>query len=203
MGSTLREGLHAYQAGKKVRPIIQQYLTILFPSRGLPAPLTSKPTPPSRAAKRWLAELATMEWEEEPKPSHPVVEAMQPEELEETIETLKRTGEQEPECNHGSPRPKRRRLDRKDGRKLVKDIVAPIETSAPKELTTTLEIIRDPRPIIMAQSQRGKGVLTVESEVLKYPDIPDTAHEFNALLQFGTTYELMEFLATQHIKESQ
>ena len=37
-GPTLREGLHAYQAGKKLRPIIQQYLTILFPPRGLPTP---------------------------------------------------------------------------------------------------------------------------------------------------------------------
>ena len=38
MGPTLREGLHAYQAGKKLRPIIQQYLTVLFPPHGLPAP---------------------------------------------------------------------------------------------------------------------------------------------------------------------
>ena len=45
-------------------------------------------------------------------------------------------------------------------------------------------------------------MFTEESEVLKYPDIPDTAHEFGALLQFGTTYELMEFMATQQIKVS-
>ena len=54
----------------------------------------------------------------------------------------------------------------------------------------------------MAQSQRGKGVLTEESEVLHYSDIPDIAHEFDELLQFGTTYELMEFLATHKIKVS-
>ena len=45
--------------------------------------------------------------------------------------------------------------------------------------------------------------MMTESEVLKYPDIPDTGHEIGALLQFGTTYELMEFLATQQIKVSQ
>ena len=39
--------------------------------------------------------------------------------------------------------------------------------------------------------------------MLSYPDIPDTSHEFGALLQFGTTYELMEFLATQQIKVTQ
>ena len=71
------------------------------------------------------------------------------------------------------------------------------------EQTTTLEIIWEPQPIITTQRQRWKGVLMAESEVLKYPDIPDTTHEFNALLQFGTTYELMEFLAVQQIKVSQ
>ena len=46
-------------------------------------------------------------------------------------------------------------------------------------------------------------MLTAESEVLRYPDISDTAHEFGALLQFGTSYELMEFLAMQQIYVSQ
>ena len=68
------------------------------------------------------------------------------------------------------------------------------------EPTSTLELIREPHPIITTQTQCGKGVLTTKSEVLHYPDIPDTAHEFGALLQFGTTYELMEFLATHQIK---
>ena len=65
-----------------------------------------------------------------------------------------------------------------------------------------MKIIREPQPIITTQSQRGKGAFTTENEVLKYPDIQDTAHEFGALLQFGTTYELMEFLETQQIKVS-
>ena len=45
-------------------------------------------------------------------------------------------------------------------------------------------------------------MLTSESEVLSYLDIQDTAHDFGAHLKFGTTYELMEFLATQQIKVS-
>mgnify|MGYP000541821843 CR=1 FL=1 len=57
-GAVLREGLHAFQDGKKVRPIIQKYLTILFPPRTLPAP-TPKP---SRCR---LEELATLTWEED------------------------------------------------------------------------------------------------------------------------------------------
>ena len=117
--------------------------------------------------------------------------------------------EQEMKQRQESPRLKRCRLDRKVGRRLVKDttavkdITALVNISASTEPNTTLELIREPQPIIMAQSQLGKGVFTADSEVLKYPDIPDTAHEFGALLQFGTTFELMEFLAMQQIKVSQ
>ena len=46
-------------------------------------------------------------------------------------------------------------------------------------------------------------VQTAESEGLKYPDIPESAHEFATLLQFRKTYELIEFLAMQQIKVSQ
>ena len=74
---TLREGLHSYQAGKKLRPIIQKYLTILFPPRGLPAPQPSKPTPPPHSTKRRLAKLASTQWEEEPQPSQPVMQTTQ------------------------------------------------------------------------------------------------------------------------------
>ena len=35
------------------------------------------------------------------------------------------------------------------------------------------------------------------------PKIPDLAHEFATRLQFGTTFEVMEFLAGQQIKLSQ
>ena len=67
----------------------------------------------------------------------------------------------------------------------------------------TLEGIPHPQSILTGQSERGKGVLTSEAEVLSYPDISDTTHEFGALLQFGTTFELMELLATHQIKVSQ
>ena len=50
--ASLREGLHAFQDGRKLRPIIQQYLTILFPPHALP---TAAPKP----NRRRLEELAT------------------------------------------------------------------------------------------------------------------------------------------------
>ena len=199
----LREGLQTFQDEKKLRPIIQQYLTVLFPPRGLPAPETSRQTPRPRSAKRLLADLTTTEWEEEANPR--VTEASPSQDDPQTnrahsSEAQPTASQEEQEMTHGSPKPKHRRLDRKDGRGLVKDTTPRVEHSALAEATTTLELISEPRPIITAQSQCGKGVLTAEREVLSYLDIPDTAHEFGALLQFGTTYELMEFLVTQQIK---
>ena len=63
-GQALREGLHSYQSEKKLRPIIQQYLTVLFPPHGLHGPAPSQPSPGTRSAKRRLAELAAAEWED-------------------------------------------------------------------------------------------------------------------------------------------
>ena len=76
---------------------------------------------------------------------------MQPEQPAKIVEAPT-TDEQEPEHNHESPKPKRRRLDRKDGRGLPKDRTTPVKASAPTEPMTTLEIIRVPQHIITAQS---------------------------------------------------
>ena len=57
-GAALREGIHAFQDGKKLRPIIQPYLTILFPPSTLP-------TPPPKPSQRRLEDLATSTWEED------------------------------------------------------------------------------------------------------------------------------------------
>mgnify|MGYP007007547725 CR=1 FL=1 len=100
-------------------------------------------------------------------------------------------------------------MDRKDGHRLFKDTTTDngktslADSYVSMEPNTTLELIREPWPIITAQMQWGKGIFIAESEVLKYPDIPDTTHEFGALLQFGTIYELMEFFATHQIKVPQ
>ena len=50
---------------------------------------------------------------------------------------------------------------------------------------------------------RGKGTLIPDNEVMAYPEILDVVHEFAPLLQFGTTFEVMKFLAGQQMKLSQ
>ena len=47
-GEALREGLHAFQDGKKLRPIIHQYLTILFPPPYLASTATQAEQTPAR-----------------------------------------------------------------------------------------------------------------------------------------------------------
>ena len=86
-GPTLREGLHAYQSGKKLRAIIQQYLMVLFPPHGFPGPTPSQPSPGPRSPKRRLAELAATEWEEEPQPSQAVTQPTQEERLANRADT--------------------------------------------------------------------------------------------------------------------
>ena len=57
--------------------------------------------------------------------------------------------------------------------------------------------------VFTGDTVRGKGTLIPDNEVMAYPEIPDVAHEFAARLQFGTTFQVMEFLARQQIKLSQ
>ena len=130
-GLTLREGLHSYQSEKKLRPIIQQYPTVLFPPHSLRCPTPSQPSLGSRFAKRRLVELVAVEWEEEPQPSQAVAQPTpkdRPTHSEPTVD-------QEDEPRQGSLRPKRRRLERKDGRGLVKDAPTGVEETTGTDIT--------------------------------------------------------------------
>ena len=80
---------------------------------------------------------------------------------------------------------------------VVHRVVTTPRLENPATTEATLELISEPLAIITEQLQRGKGVLTLDNKVLSFPEILNMAHEFGALLQFGTSYELMEFLATQ------
>ena len=64
--------------------------------------------------------------------------------------------EQETKQCQESPSPKQCRLDRKDGRRLVKDTTA-VDCSASTDPNTTLELIREPRPIIRLSRNVGKA----------------------------------------------
>ena len=61
----------------------------------------------------------------------------------------------------------------------------------------------DEEVVFTGDTVHGKGTLILNNEVMAYTEIPGVAHEFAARLQFGTTFEVMEFLFRQQIKLSQ
>ena len=69
---------------------------------------------------------------------------------------------------------------------MAKDTTKPVTTL----ISESYEEVR-----FTGDTTRGKGSLIPDNEVMAYPDIPDVAHEFAGGLRFGTTFELMEFLA--------
>ena len=89
-----------------------------------------------------------------------------------------------------------RRLDRKNGKGLAKDQSGPIKTQ-------TFEKLPLSQPGFTKDTVRGKGTWTPDNVVMPYPKIPDVAHEFTARLQFGSSFEVMDFLEGQQIKLSQ
>ena len=47
--------------------------------------------------------------------------------------------------------------------------------------------------------EHGQTTQILEDEVLGYKDLPAEAYEFSALLELGTTYERMDFLARAQV----
>ena len=87
-------------------------------------------TPMPQSAKQRLGDLAETEWEEEAN-SRKTEAAPSQDELQTNCahfgEAQPTTPEDEQETTRGSLKPKRRRLDRKDGRRLVKDTTPCVE----------------------------------------------------------------------------
>ena len=94
-----------------------------------------------------------------------------------------------------SPQPKHRRLDRKNGKGLAKDMIGPIETQIFKELPLS-------QSVVMGDMVQGKGTLSPDNVLMAYLEIPNLAHDFARVFHFCTTFELMEFLAGQQNKLS-
>ena len=95
-----------------------------------------------------------------------------------------------------SPRPKRRQLDRKNGKGLAKDTTRPV-------VTLISESYAQEDVALTGDTVRGKGTLIPANEVMAYTEFPNVVHEFATQLQFGTTFEVMESLPGQQIKLSQ
>ena len=73
--------------------------------------------------------------------------------------------EEEEQCT--SPQPKRRQLDRKNGKGLAKAATRPVVTLISKSHEEV---------VLTGDTLRGKGTLIPDNEVMAYPEIPDVAH---------------------------
>ena len=154
IGSSLHEGLHAFQASKKLCLMIQQFFAVLLTPQALLGP-----SPTLGQQKRRLEVLGMTNWEEEgstraPKTAIPRNEQWTP-------------PEEETDKQASSPKPKRRRLDRKDGRGLVID-ATPQPTPAvtvETEPTHVFEKIPRNQSTLTGNTERGKGILTPDNVI--------------------------------------
>ena len=62
-----------------------------------------------------------------------------------------------------------------------------------EEVTTTTQVWEvEYLTTFTIVTEKGKSSTTATQEVLAIPNIPPAAHEFAAILQFGTSYELVD-----------
>ena len=63
----------------------------------------------------------------------------------------------------------------------------------------TVAPISDKATTLTGTLQDGQSSRVSEEEVLGYMDIPPGTHEMAAILQFGISYEMVEYLARQQV----
>ena len=87
--------------------------------------------------------------------------------------------------------PKRRRMEPTQPSPIPEsDRPTPTE-SVPVTATTEPRV----NPNDTSRVQAGQSSVTIVREATAFPEIPPVAHELAAILQFGTSYELVEWLA--------
>ena len=70
-----------------------------------------------------------------------------------------------------------------------------VQNSPPDSVPITTTIEPRVNPNDTTKVQEGQSSVTSVREASAFPKIPPTSHELTAILQFGTTYELVEWLA--------
>ena len=220
----LREQLQGVKTGKPMKQIFGRWLSVLFPIQESEAPAQSR-RPPTVQAPRRHRQVAQEEWiEEESAHADNVqmeMDQSEPVRLGES-ENIQPTNEQErqsedqpsnqqqstedrqqkeKELPH-QEQPQRRRVKQKANRqfrpensdesaskrqrtKEQEPSITPVNT----EVTTPVNMC------VPTQLQKGQSSKITTREAHGFSDIPPAAHELAAILQFGTSYELVEWLA--------
>ena len=206
-GEALREQLQGVKTGKPMKQIFARWLSVLFPVQEseIPVPIQSR-RPPIVQAPRRHRQVPHEEWTEEEwaytdnvQEEVPQSEPPRPE----NSENRQPTAEQEPNDpvfnqqpsteQQAKELPQRRRVKQKANRQFHPESS---DESAPKRQRTiekaNTPVVTEAAPTQLQQGQSSKIAIREAHGCL---DIPPAAHELAAILQFGTSYELVEWLA--------
>ena len=108
---------------------------------------------------------------------------------------MKQNAQRFPQKKQKEPAPKRRRTEPTQQPTQPSPIPESVQPSPTDSvpITTTME----PRvhPNDTSKIQEGQSSVMPVREATAFPEIPPAAHELAVILQFGTSYELVEWLA--------
>ena len=157
-----------------------------------PRPITQKAAAP-QAQKRKQTEVSTAPASQVQKRKRPEVS---------TPPTSPAQKRKQPEVSappakdNQKPPSKKRRLNRESS----EDQEAAENAQALVVSESSLALVPVEASLNQGRIEHGQTTQISEDEVLGYRDLPAEAYEFSALLRFGTTYELVDFLARAQIQ---
>ena len=211
-GEALREQLQGVKTGKPMKQIFGRWLSVLFPIQESETPVQSR-RPPIVQAPRRHRQVPHEEWTEEESAHADNIQTEMPQSeppRPENSENRQPTAEQEPDDpllnqqpsteQQAKKMPQRTRFKQKANRQFQPENS---DESAPKRQRTTensntpvVTEVREPgKEGVPTQLQQGQSSKIAIREAHGCLDIPPAAHELAAILQFGTSYELVEWLA--------
>ena len=215
----LREQLQGVKTGKPMKQIFGRWLSVLFPIQESEAPAQLR-RPPTVQAPRRHRQVAQEEWIEEESAHADNIqmemdqsEPVRPEESENIQPTneQQRQSEDHPSNQQQSTEdrqqkekelPQRTRVKQKANRQFRpenSDESAPKRQRTKEQETSNTPVVTEvTTPVnesVPTQLQKGQSSKIIIREAHGCLDIPPAAHELAAILQFGTSYELVEWLA--------
>ena len=213
-GEALREQLQGVKTGKPMKQIFGRWLSVLFPIQESETPVQSR-RPPIVQAPRRHRQVPHEEWTEEESAHADNIQTEMPQSeppRPENSENRQPTAEQEaddPLLNQQQSTENRQQAEKMPQRTRVKQKAnrqfhpENSDESAPKRQRTTVnsntpvvtEVIKPGNEGVSTQLQQGQSSKVAIREAHGCLDIPPAAHELAAILQFGTSYELVEWLA--------
>ena len=198
-GDGIRAALASFKSGKRLLPVLAQYTTVLYPPGPQPArQQLALPPPPAKTQRR---QVTHEEWTEDDDPTDSSTQVGdnitlrgQTQVIAPTnIFPLDTTSITTPRSGH-----------QKRGRENVKTPPTTsskrrhTEQEAPPQpaLTQAVAVAADMTlATVPTQQEKGQSSQISEKDVFALRDMPAEAFELAALLQHGTTYELIDFLA--------